>query len=147
MTILAIVAGGTWTVWTFFIQRTDVENVSLGVTTDSVEYRGDLRLLVIHVKPKNIGKVLVDPPIFRLTVRRIPLDLPQWKAIDLTPIEPMPPIDLLRHDREGYEMEPGVEYDDIELIVVPKNIVVHVQAELGFSDGSMVLAQTVRAIK
>ncbi len=89
MTILAIVAGGTWTVWTFFIQRTDVENVSLGVTTDSVEYRGDLRLLVIHVKPKNIGKVLVDPPIFRLTVRRIPLDLPQWKAIDLTPIEPV----------------------------------------------------------
>jgi len=143
VTIVAIVVGGVW----FVIQRADVENLSLGVTAESVEYRGDLRLLVIHVKPKNIGKVLVEPATFRLVVRKIPLGLPEGKIVELAPIEPMTSFDLLRHDRDGYEMEPNVEYDDVEVVVVPKNIVVHVEAELGFQDGSVVLARTVRAIK
>jgi hypothetical protein len=61
VTILAIVVGGGWTFWTFVIARTDVDNLNLGVATELIRYQGDLRLLVIHVKPKNIGKVLTRP--------------------------------------------------------------------------------------
>ena len=147
VTIIALMVGGTWTFWTFVIQRTDVENLGLEVTAESVRYGGDLRLLVVHVKPKNIGKVLAQPTTFRLIVRKIPPGIEQGKTIELAEIKPMASIDLLRHDQDGYEMEPGVGYDDVEVLVVQKGIVVHVEAELEFQDGSVILARTVQAIQ
>jgi hypothetical protein len=143
--ILAIFVGGIWTAWTFFAQRTDIENVTVGLTAESVEYGRD-RLLIVHIKPKNIGKVLIKLATFRLTVRKIPPGLQKEKPIELLKIEPMASVDLMRHDPDGYEIEPGVDYDDVELFIVPKNTIVDIQVVLELKAG-YIPAHAVHAVK
>jgi hypothetical protein len=135
VSIAAIVIGGVWTYWNFGLVRTDIPNPALTVSTETAPYDSNLRLLIIHVKPKNIGKVLFQPGKkgFHLVVRKLPKNIQYGQLLELPSGQLFKRIDLLRHD-EGYELEPGVEYDETETLVVSKGDIFYIEAELWFED-------------
>lgn len=91
------------------------------MVAEVLPYSTDSGLLLIHVKPKNVGKVLVDPPqAFTVIVRSLPTDV-KGGIVELDKeTNAYPPIDLLRRFPDGYQLEPGIEYDELVPIVVPR---------------------------
>ncbi len=146
VTIIAIVVGGIWAAGTFLLFRSEVENVNLTLSTQQIPY-GELKLLVIHVRPKNLGKVLSSPVTYRVQVEEISGGLPQGSVIERSSLKPIESVDMLRNHPDGYEMEPGVEYDDVEIVPLRKGITVLVTAEFGFEDGSAIDVHEVALIK
>ncbi|TMH46522.1 MAG: hypothetical protein E6H54_02395 [Betaproteobacteria bacterium] len=138
LSALAIVAAGLWTVWTFVISRSDAENLNLTVATEAVEYDGQVRLLVIHSKPRNLGRTLGRPKRYELFIRQLPNGAAKWNIVDLRTVSPLVSIDMLKTFKAGYEIEPGVEYDDVQLVAVPLGALVAISAEIGFRDGSVI---------
>ncbi|MEO6917487.1 MAG: hypothetical protein ABI171_00315 [Collimonas sp.] len=128
---IAIIAGGLWGVYRFSAVGSNDINIQVLVSAETQAYSATQSLLVIHVKPKNIGKVTVRPGEDGLlvTVRKIPGDAKDGiMRLDALPL--VYSTDLLKRYLDGYEIEPGAEYDEIMTIVVPKGSVYAVRAEL-----------------
>ncbi|AIY40503.1 hypothetical protein LT85_1345 [Collimonas arenae] len=131
VTIIAIIAGGAWAVYQFTVIGSTDTNIQVLVSAETQAYSDTQSLLVIHVKPKNIGKVMVRPGQDGLlvTVRKIPGDAKDGiMRLDALPLTYS--TDLLKRYLDGYEIEPGAEYDEILTIVVPKGSMYAVRAEL-----------------
>lgn len=139
MSVLAIIAGGIWAYYQFRLTETTSSNIQLTINTEIVNYSDEYQLLVIHVKPKNIGKVLVVPDKDGLvvTVREIPRNQ-QTGAINLENLPILHSSDLLKKFTAGYELEPGVEYDEIETLVVPKGKIYAIKAVMDLGDNTEV---------
>ncbi|MBI3480501.1 MAG: hypothetical protein HY016_09140 [Nitrosomonadales bacterium] len=137
MSILAIIGAGGWAIYQFKITDTDASNIQLVVSTEVIKYQGDNRLLLIHVRPKNIGKVRVSPKRLTLTVSDLPIDI-KPSVIDLTKLSEKYKTDILDRFKDGYDIEPGVEYDDIVAMIVPKNTMYSVYSEMEFKEGDEV---------
>lgn len=135
VSIIAIVIGGLWAYFQFDLSRAAIDNIQMTVSSESQPYGNDTRLLLIHVKPKNIGKVLVMPGKsgFVVTVRKIPGDLKQG-VVGLEKIPELYKVDLMKRFPDGYELEPGVEYDEVVAVVVPKRSSYAVKALFGVGD-------------
>jgi len=129
--IIAIVGGGIWAVFQFALVSSTDTNIQVLVSAESRAYTDTQSLLIIHVKPKNIGKVVVKPGEDGLlvTVRKIPPDAKDGvMRLDALPL--LYSTDLLKRYLDGYEIEPGAEYDEILTMVVPKGSLYAVRAEL-----------------
>jgi hypothetical protein len=110
VSIVAIVVGGTWAYYQFSVTRTTASNVQLAVSAESQRFSDDLRLLLIHARPRNIGKVIVTPSKagFLLTVSTLPTNAkPGVLELDKLPL--LYQVDLLKRFPDGYDLEPGVE--------------------------------------
>lgn len=129
--IVAIIASGLWAAFEFSATGRSDTNIQVLVSAESRSYTDTQSLLIIHVKPKNIGKVVVRPGEDGLlvTVRKIPGDAKDGvMRLDALPL--LYSTDLLKRYLDGYEIEPGAEYDEILTIVVPKGSLYAVRAEL-----------------
>lgn len=135
MSIIAIILGGWWAYYQFDISRATASNIQVAVTSESKNYDESSCILLIHVKVKNIGKVLVKPNKdgFIVSVRRIPKNLNQG-PIELEKMPLMHRVNLLKRYRDGYELEPEVEYDEIVALIVPKSSMYAVKATFNLSD-------------
>lgn len=144
VSVVAIVMGGTWALYQHRITETASYNVQVAVSAEFQPYGGDLRLLLIHARPKNIGKVLVEPGKsgFVVTVRTIPEKLKEG-VVDLEDLPVFYMDDLLKRFPDGYELEPGVEYDEVVALVVPKGKMFAVKATLDLGDDTEVDHTTV----
>lgn len=118
VSIAAIIAGGVWAIYQFKITDSDASNIQLTVTTKVLPYSKDKKILLVHARPKNIGKVSVEPKHFWLTVNDIPSGMPAG-AIDLKKLKERYKTDILKGFPDGYELEPGVEYDEVVALIVP----------------------------
>jgi len=119
--VLALILGGVWAYYQFWITDVDAHNIQLFVSTESQPYSDNSRLLLIHVKPENIGKVRVDvgQDGFEVIVRSI---VPNGGP-GVLEREKMPEfyrVNLMERFPKGYELEPGVKYDEVVALVVPK---------------------------
>ncbi len=139
LSIAAIIVGGIWAYYQFSVARTDIDNIQITVSTEQKQYGKETRLLLIHIKPKNIGKSLVElgKTGFVVTVRSIPDNLKQG-VIDLEKAPKTYEIDLMERFKDGYEMEPGVEYDEVVALVAPKNTIYSIKATLDLGEGDEV---------
>ncbi|WP_211474099.1 hypothetical protein [Collimonas humicola] len=129
--IAAIIASGLWAAFEFSATGRSDTNIQVLVSAESRSYTDTQSLLIIHVKPKNIGKIVVRPGEDGLlvTVRKIPGDAKDGiMRLDALPL--LYSTDLLKRYLDGYEIEPGAEYDEILTIVVPKGSLYAVRAEL-----------------
>jgi hypothetical protein len=117
MSIAAIIAAGVWALYQFKISDADAWNIQLTVTTEVLKYSKDSKILLIHARPKNIGKVPVVPEHLWVTVKDIPTGL-NLGAIDLKNLKERYKADILSGYPDGYELEPGVEYDEIVALIV-----------------------------
>lgn len=139
VSVVAIIAGGSWAYYQFRVTETNASNIQLTISTEVVKYSDENRLLLIHIKPKNIGKVLVTPGKdgLVLTVRKLPDDYKPG-AVDLAKLSEVHKVDVLKKYPEGYELEPGVEYDEVDALIVPKGTVYAVDAVMDLGDSSEV---------
>lgn len=147
VSVIAIFAGGIWGYYQFSVTDTTTSNIQLSVSTETFKYSNEYQLLVIHVKPKNIGKVLVKPGKDGLlvTVREIPGNQ-QLGAINLEKFPIFHKADLLKKFTEGYELEPGVEYDETETLVVPKGKLYSIKTEIDLGDNTEIDQVTITRI-
>lgn len=122
LSIFAIIATGCWAIYQFKITETDASNIQFVVTTEVLKYSDDSRMLLIHLRPKNIGKIRVEPLHITVTVKDIPVGLKPGSAVDLEKLKERFKADVLDRFKDGYELEPGVEYDEIVTLVVPKGM-------------------------
>lgn len=126
VSVVASACALAWALWSLVVTRAWVWNLQISVQPKDYAY-GSLRLLVLRIGLKNIGKVRISPSPngCRITVREIP----SGKNIG-TRLEPaaglilLPEVDILRtwwRDDIGYanyEIEPGCEYHEILNVVV-----------------------------
>lgn len=133
---LAILIGGYWAFHQFKLFDTDVANVQIFTSVDVFDQDGDNKLLAIHMKPKNIGKVPVEigKGGLIIAVRKVPMNLKPGPN-HLENLKEIYKIDLIKEKfPDGYVLEPGVEYDDIETFVVPKSSTYAITANMLLSD-------------
>lgn len=129
MSIAAIIAAGVWAIYQFNLFDTAETNAELTISTETLPYSGNNKLLLIHVHPKNIGKVPISPQHLTVTVRDLPSDLKPG-AIDLEKLKDRYKVDILDRYKDGYDMEPGVVYDEIVAMVVPNDTMYSVYGEI-----------------
>jgi len=129
--IAAIIAAGAWAYYQFWVTDTTDSNIQLGISTEVLPYSGNNRLLLIHVRPKNIGKVLVSPEHLTVSIKDLPTDLKPG-AVDLRKLKERYSTDILDNYKDGYDLEPGVLYDEVVALVVPKGIILSVYGEVDF---------------
>jgi hypothetical protein len=148
MSILAIALGGWWAYYQFDITETTASNVQLSVTSEYQKYNADSRLLVVHAKAKNIGKVLVEPGKdgFVVAVQRISTNLNQG-PMELERLPLMYHVNILKRYPDGYALEPGVEYDEVVTFVVPKSSMYAIKATLDLGEETEVDQTTVSNVE
>lgn len=144
LSMLAIIAGAAWAYFQFMVTNTTASNIQLTVSTETHHYSPESRLLLIHAKPKNIGKVPVTPANigFLIDVRVLPNNA-KFGALDLESLPEFYKTDLLKRFPDGYLLEPGVEYDEVLALVVPVGSMYAVKSTLNLEDNTEVDHTTV----
>jgi hypothetical protein len=123
LTALGLLAGGIWALFTFVLFRSAVGNLQLTIHPQVIKYRGDLRIVLINVTLKNVGKVKIKAGSggCRLWVWRLPDSRNHGECLELNSGEALlDNVDLLaQYDRRfPYEIEPGAEYHEFGNLVV-----------------------------
>ncbi|BCK86602.1 hypothetical protein MIZ01_0366 [Sideroxyarcus emersonii] len=136
VTIIAIPIGGWWTYHNFSITDTAEWNPVINVSANALPYDSHSSLLVVHVKPKNIGKVPIvlkgknSGGDIAITLRTLPANLKQGR-IDEDKLPKLNELKSVVSEFSGeYVLEPGVEYDDVWSFIVPKGKTYFVHVEL-----------------
>jgi hypothetical protein len=131
--ILAIVLGSVWVYYVYSITDTAAPNVQLTIATEYRRHSDESRLLFIHVRSKNSGKVPVEVKPgnddFVITVRRVSNNVGQ-DALYLEESPEFYKADLMKLFPDGYVLEPGVEHDQVLALVVPKDSIYAIKATL-----------------
>lgn len=146
MSIAAIIAAGAWAIYRFNLTDTADSNIELAITTETLPYSADNRLLLIHVRPKNIGKVMVSPQHLTVAVRDLPGDL-RLGAVELEKLKDRYKTDILDRYKDGYDLEPGVIYDEVVAMIVPKGTMYSVYSEIDFDQENEVDQTTVARVE
>ena len=124
ITILSIPIGGWWAYHNFRITATPEWNPSISVSAEVLPYDGK-KLVVVHVRPKNIGKVPItlfgkDNGDISVTLKAMPVTHAAGRILDKE-LSAVDEIKSLVAENDGeYGLQPGVEYDDVQYFVVPK---------------------------
>jgi hypothetical protein len=135
VTILAILIGGIWVYYNFNITDTNKSNAEIAISTEILPYDAKSSLLVIYIKPKNIGKVPIEitGDGITLTLKEIPKDA-KVGHIDMEKIPPTLSVPNLVKKYDGYLLEPGIEYNEVETFVLPHGNTYLVEAVVDLGD-------------
>lgn len=99
-------------------------------------------MLVIHIKPFNKGSVPVEISgkdkhgKFTVEVRKVD-NLLDAKFLDYKTMKVVSSTDILRNHKDGYSIEAGAYYDEVEAITLPIGFY-WINARLTFNDGDYV---------
>lgn len=136
VTIVSIYVGGWWAYHNFSITDTAAWNPEIRVSAEVLPYDANSSLLVVHVKPRNIGKVPIElyggvkGGDISVEVSSMPSKhgLGRIRDSELAKVEEIQ--SLVKENNGEYTLEPGVEYDDLQYFVVPKGRLYVVDAQL-----------------
>lgn len=131
----AVIVGGWWTYSLFISTGDGIPHLVLRMNAD-VLASGNERVLVLHLVPKNVGKVpLEKSPRFDVCINPLSPDpspgtvLEPQQRVDTGKQRCRWRIDVLRKYTDGYFIDPGTDYDEVEAIVLPPGLY-QVEAEL-----------------
>jgi hypothetical protein len=149
--IVAIGVAGYWAWYQFDLGGNNGWMVNLSMTTEVLPYKGDLRLLVVHVRSKNprnstIEFIQGEHDSYDLTVRKLP-EVKAGKEMNIDKGELITKIDFMPTDALSYMFLPNAEFDDMATIVLPVGSVVSLSAVLAKKDSDFVPANQVVEIK
>jgi hypothetical protein len=134
VTIFAILSGGAWAYYNFYITDVESENVQLDIGASTSPYGGNKFLLVVQVKIKNIGRVAVEAKAggFNLYLRRVPNNF-GFGRIDSGSLAVEQKLNI---DKKygGYVLEPGVEYTESEGFIVPAGAIYQLYTQFDLSE-------------
>lgn len=129
---IAIVAGGMWAVYHFELAGSDNWDVTLNITTETLPYKGDLKLLVVHVESENRSQRLIeldkDTDSFKLIVRKVPDGLAENALVSTDEGEVVASKNLLPGD--DWQLLPRSKFDDTVGLVLRTNSRVSLFAKL-----------------
>lgn len=126
--IIAIVIGGWWTYHVFGVTAVEDSNLTLSISTDTIGYQGNLKLLVIHARPKNLGKTPIEiggkkAGGFHVTIKELPKNIQDGQLLEAEKLSVLvKDVDILRHYHDGYIIEPEGIYDEVEAIPLHKGL-------------------------
>src|SRR5260370_35275181 len=119
--IAAIAIAGIWAYLVHLLTGEEDIDPEVWVSTQAVAYSKDARLLVVHIREKNVGKVpvTVEPDALILTVKKVPDSLaPGYVKMD-SQSALFEEKHLLRLDN-GLYLSPATEQEDVaEFAVSP----------------------------
>lgn len=133
--IAAVVFAGTWAYRTHVLSGEDDLVPEVWVSTQVAAYSQDARLLIVHIREKNVGKVPLElkPDAMILTVKRVPdSHVPGYISMG-TRAALFQEKHLLGGEAGPY-ISPGAEQEDVAAFVVPPGIYA-VEAKFSLSDG------------
>ncbi len=139
-TIIALVVGAYWSYNLFIAEDTHAENPEINISTETLSYANDLRLLAIHVHAKNIGKVPIEiqRDHFWISLKSVPKDR-KAGYLNLSKLPELDRITDVANVDEGYWLEPGVEYDETRAFVVaPGMYAITAELDYGANTGEEV---------
>jgi hypothetical protein len=118
----------------FIAEDTHDISPNITVSTEVQPYDDKRALLVVHVKPKNPGKVAVnldggDKGDINVRIVALPAGLKNGR-IDLEKLPTIASAKNIVKRFNGYVIEPGAEYDEIETFLVPRGVIYFVTAEM-----------------
>jgi hypothetical protein len=139
--VIALAIAGFWTYHLHLVTSESEQNPNLTMSISVLPYTEGDRLLTIHVKPKNVGKV---PIVIRqgdesrggmwVRIKRLPASAKNGPVdTDALPVLFEKPGMLKRylHNGETYELDPGVEFDELATFVVPVGKY-HIESEIDY---------------
>jgi hypothetical protein len=137
--IVAVVIAGYWTYHIYLITGAEDFAPEVWVSTQAVPYSKDARLLNVHIREKNVGKVpvTIGRDDLTLRVKKVPDSLPSG----FVNMDGQPALfeerHLLRRYDDGLYISPGTEAEDVaQFVVVPGMYTV--EANFLLSDGDNV---------
>jgi len=146
MSTLAIAAGGVWAYFQWRVTDAAETGAQISTSAEVFPYRQGLCLVVIHAKPKNVGRVPISAGRngLSVTLQELPPSLPPG-AVNPNELKLRhAPVDVIAAWRTGgYLIEPGVEYDELQTEVAPVGSVLLARAELDVGDGTEVDQSTI----
>jgi hypothetical protein len=141
-TIMAVIIAGIWTYHLHEITGESDDNPEMGLTTQVFSYNSDERLLVVHIRTKNVGKVKIRlrKNALKITVKRVPGML-QAGRIDMDKQRAL----YVDNSSVETDLEPGVELEDVsEFVIAPGTY--HIDATLDLPDGDFINDVTVESV-
>ncbi|ALS65509.1 hypothetical protein EGJ54_24510 [Pandoraea apista] len=136
--VLAVGGTAAWAIFTFNLFGTSTITPTLKVSASVLPYDTDHRLLVVRVKPGNVGRVpldISDQPM-SIAIKEIPAghETGYVNRDDLKPLYVAQ--NIIGRYKGGYELDPGVEFDEVEPFVVPAGRTYVVEATLSLDEGT-----------
>lgn len=125
--IIAIAIGGWWTYHIFDVTAVEESNLTLSISTDIIDYQDSLKLLVIHTRPKNLGKIPVEiggkkAGGFHVSIKKLEKNIQGGQWLEAEKLAEFKKVNILRHHPDGYVIEPDGNYDEVEAIPLPKGL-------------------------
>lgn len=127
-----------------FITGSFHENLILELEPQAIKLDDHSQLLILHIKPTNKGSVPVNisgdgrKGQFTVEVKRVDKSKMQdFQWIESDKLILVNKIDILRHFKDGYSIEPNASYDEIEAITLPVGVY-WVNAKITFNDGDYI---------
>jgi len=133
ISIVALLISGIWVWYNVDITGERDSNIELTLSTEQIKLNDKSKLLVIHARPINHGKVPVEiggevGGGFRLTVKEIK-EPKSGEWVEQESLHIIKEVDILRHHKDGYIIEPNDISDEVESIALPPGIY-HIEANL-----------------
>lgn len=137
--LVAIPVGGWWVYSNFSAEDTHEPNPNITVSAEVLPYDDTRRLLLVHVKPRNPGKVPVTlyggkKGDIDVLVKTFPAGLAGGRVDQDKLPTAFKAQNIVSKYQGGYVMEPGIDYDEIEAFIVPKGTYL-VYVEMDHFDG------------
>lgn len=131
MQVVAIVGAAWWAIYNYNLLGTSEPTPVMKVSVEVLPYDADKRLLVVHALPHNVGKVSIDVGYpMSITIKRIP-EGEGSGYIDRDKLPPLFEAKNIIQRYAGYQLDPGVEFEEVEPFVVPAGASYIVEAVLG----------------
>jgi hypothetical protein len=131
--VLIAIVGAAWAIYKYVIGGTSSWMNNISLETEVLPYRGNLCLLVIHVRSTNprATKFEFDDKnaTYTLDIRTLADDRTDRTVFAEEAGQHVVSVDLLEGS-EGFEMLPSATVDDMRSIVLPRGTIASVTAEL-----------------
>ncbi|WP_416053145.1 hypothetical protein [Cupriavidus basilensis] len=143
MQVVAILGTAWWAVYNFNLLGTSEPTPLMKVSAEVLPYDRGRQLLVVHARPSNLGKVSIDVrhPI-SIAIKRIP-EGAGLGHIDRDKLPVAFEVKDITEGYEGYQLDPGVEFEEVESFVVPADATYIVEAILNLDADTQVGASQV----
>lgn len=156
MACVAVMIGAIWSYKLYYDNGDGAPHAALSLKPQALK-AGTQRLLVLHVDVHNVGKVVIDN-VKKFDICINPVATDPHKAYDL--VEPRQRvdtdketcayrIDILRKYTGGYDIDPGVDYEEVEALSLAPGLY-QAEVELYYDDnqqGGAINARQIVAIE
>ena len=139
LSLVALILLGVWAGHRSWTVASAATKVQIHISTEYRPFSDDARLLLIHAKPRNVGSGSAQPGKdgFVVIVRSIASNAGPG-VLDLEKMREVYRVNLTGRFPDDFPLMPGVEYDEVLALVVPKDATYAIKATFDLGDDAEV---------